>query len=131
MGITRSHNIVALLLALLPSTCKGITISILLWKGARRRATGRGVIKPWNYECKISVAHNCIRSSGRKIQELYSLFSSPDIMGLIKIWRMRCTGHVTHIEDMRNAYKILKRKRGNREHIRARRSLKNNILEVR
>jgi hypothetical protein len=35
------------------------------------------------------------------------LYPSPNIIKVIKSRRMRWTGHVAHIEEMRNAYNIL------------------------
>jgi len=35
------------------------------------------------------------------------LYASPNIVSVIKSRRMRLTGHVARIEDMRNAYTIL------------------------
>jgi hypothetical protein len=39
--------------------------------------------------------------------EGHNLYSSPDITRAVKSRRMRWTGHVTHMTEMRNAYKIL------------------------
>jgi hypothetical protein len=41
--------------------------------------------------------------------ELHNLYASPRIIRMIKS-RMRWTGHIAHIGEMRNAYKILVRK---------------------
>jgi len=40
-------------------------------------------------------------------EELRNLYSSPDVIRVIKSRRMRRAGHVAHMEDMRNAYDIL------------------------
>jgi hypothetical protein len=38
--------------------------------------------------------------------ELHNLYSSPNIIRLIK-WRMKWAGHVTRMREKRNAYRIL------------------------
>jgi hypothetical protein len=43
-------------------------------------------------------------------EELHSLYFSPNIVRMIKSRTMRWAGHVVHIGEMRNAYKILVRK---------------------
>jgi hypothetical protein len=40
-------------------------------------------------------------------EKLHNLYSSPDIIRMIKSRRMRWTGYVERMGDMRNAYKIL------------------------
>jgi hypothetical protein len=40
-------------------------------------------------------------------EELHDLYSSPSIIRIIKSRRMRWTGHVTRMEEKRNAYKLL------------------------
>jgi hypothetical protein len=40
-------------------------------------------------------------------EELYNLFSSSDIIRVIKSRMMKCTGHVGHMGKVRNAYNIL------------------------
>jgi len=47
--------------------------------------------------------------SWRKLnnEELLSLYSSPNIFRMIKSRRMRWTGHVPHMGEVRSAYKIL------------------------
>jgi hypothetical protein len=44
------------------------------------------------------------------IEELHNLYSSPDIIRMIKSRRMRWTGHVARMGIKRNAYRILVRK---------------------
>jgi hypothetical protein len=44
-------------------------------------------------------------------EELHNLYDSPNIIRVIKSRRMRWAGHVTHIGDMINAYKLLVSKR--------------------
>jgi hypothetical protein len=44
-------------------------------------------------------------------EELHSLYSSPGIIRVIKSRRVRGAGHVVHMREMRNAYKILVGKR--------------------
>jgi hypothetical protein len=41
------------------------------------------------------------------IEELHNLYASPHIIRAIKSRRMRWTGNVAHMGDMRIAYKIL------------------------
>jgi hypothetical protein len=40
-------------------------------------------------------------------EELHNLYSSPNIIRMIKSKRMRWAGHVAQIEAKRNAYRIL------------------------
>jgi len=40
-------------------------------------------------------------------EELRNLYSSPNIVRVIKWRRVRWAGHVAHTEEMRNVYKIL------------------------
>jgi hypothetical protein len=40
-------------------------------------------------------------------EELYNLYSSPNIIRMIKSRRMRWAGHVARMEEARNAYGIL------------------------
>jgi hypothetical protein len=40
-------------------------------------------------------------------EELYNLYFSPSIIRMIKISRMRCTGHVARMGHKRNAYTVL------------------------
>jgi transcription termination factor 2 len=42
--------------------------------------------------------------------ELHNLYSSPNIIRMIKSRRMRWAGHVARMEETRNAYRILVRK---------------------
>jgi len=41
------------------------------------------------------------------IEELHKLYPRPYFVRVIKSMRMRWTGHVAQMEEMRNAYKIL------------------------
>jgi hypothetical protein len=43
-------------------------------------------------------------------EELHNLYSSPDIMWIIRSRRMRWVGHVACVREMRNVYTILVRK---------------------
>jgi hypothetical protein len=43
-------------------------------------------------------------------EELHNLYSSPNIITVIKSKRMRSVGQVAHIGEMRTEYKILVRK---------------------
>jgi hypothetical protein len=47
--------------------------------------------------------------SWRKLHndELHSLYSSPNIVRLIKSWRMRRAGHVAHMGEGRGVYRVL------------------------
>jgi hypothetical protein len=40
-------------------------------------------------------------------EELHSLYSSPHIIKVTKLWRERWTGHVADIGEIRNAYIFL------------------------
>jgi hypothetical protein len=40
-------------------------------------------------------------------EELHSLYSSPSIIRMIEIRRMRLAGHVARMREKRNAYRIL------------------------
>jgi hypothetical protein len=40
-------------------------------------------------------------------EELHNLYSSTNIIRMIKSWRMRLSGHVARIAEWRNAYRIL------------------------
>jgi hypothetical protein len=44
------------------------------------------------------------------IEEFHNLYSSPNIIIMIKSSRMRCAGHVARMGERRNAYRILVRK---------------------
>jgi hypothetical protein len=43
-------------------------------------------------------------------EELRDLYSSPGIIRMIKLKRMRCAGHVAQIGEKRNKYRLLLRK---------------------
>jgi hypothetical protein len=61
-------------------------------------------------------------------EELHSLYSSPDIIRVIKLRRMRWARHVARMGEMRNMYKILVGKpKGKRPLRRPRRGCENNI----
>jgi hypothetical protein len=51
------------------------------------------------------------------IEELHNSYASPIIIRLMKSRRMRWVGHVAHMGETRNAYKILVRKVEGRNHI--------------
>jgi hypothetical protein len=40
-------------------------------------------------------------------EELHNLYSSPSIIRMIKLRRMRWAGHVARMREKRNAYRIL------------------------
>ena len=39
--------------------------------------------------------------------ELHALYSSPDIIRNLKSRRLRWAGHLAHMEELRNAYRVL------------------------
>jgi hypothetical protein len=47
--------------------------------------------------------------SWRKLHndELHSLYSSPNIVRVIKSWRMRWAGHIAHVGEGRGVYRVL------------------------
>jgi hypothetical protein len=45
-------------------------------------------------------------------EEFRDLYSSPSIIRMIKLRRMRCAGHVARMGDKRNAYRLLVGKPG-------------------
>jgi hypothetical protein len=60
-------------------------------------------------------------------EELYDLYSWPDIIRVIRSRRMRWAGHVACMGDMRGAYRVLVGKlEGNRKLVRPRRRLEDN-----
>jgi hypothetical protein len=60
--------------------------------------------------------------------ELHSLYSSPNIVGVIKLRRMRWAGHVTRMDEGRGAYRVLVgRPKGKRPLGRPRRRWEDNI----
>jgi hypothetical protein len=68
--------------------------------------------------------------SRRKLHndELHSLYSSPNIVSVIKARRMKWTGHVAHIGEGRGVYKVLVgRSEGKRPLGRPRRRWEDNI----
>jgi hypothetical protein len=48
--------------------------------------------------------------------ELHNLYASPNIIRVIKSWRMRWAGQVARMEEMRNACKISVRKPEGKDH---------------
>jgi hypothetical protein len=44
--------------------------------------------------------------------ELYNLYTSPNIIRMIKSRRMRWAGHIARMAEKRNSYRILVAKRG-------------------
>jgi hypothetical protein len=49
--------------------------------------------------------------------ELHSLYSSPNIVGVIKSKRMRWAGHVAYTEEGRGVYRVLVGKPKGRDHL--------------
>jgi hypothetical protein len=71
-----------------------------------------------------------VRGEWRKLhnRELHDLYSSPSIIRIIKLRRMRWAGHVARMGEKRNAYRLLVRKpEGNRLLGRPRRRWVDNI----
>jgi hypothetical protein len=48
---------------------------------------------------------------------LHKLYSSHNVIGVIRSSRMRWVGHVAYMGDMRNTYKILVRKLKGKDHL--------------
>jgi len=42
-------------------------------------------------------------------EKLHNLYASPDVIRAIKSGKMRWTGHVAHMGEMRNVFKVLVR----------------------
>jgi hypothetical protein len=55
----------------------------------------------------VAYLHSCIGWRKLHNEELHNLYSSPNIIRMIKSRRMRWAGHVARIGDKRNAYRIL------------------------
>jgi hypothetical protein len=57
----------------------------------------------------FGLKRNEVMGHWRKLhnEELYNLYSSPNIIRMIKSRRMRLAGHVARMEEKRNAYRIL------------------------
>jgi hypothetical protein len=71
-----------------------------------------------------------VRGEWRRLhnKELYALYSSPNIVQVIKSRKMRWAGHVTRIGERRGAYRVLVRKpEGRRPLERPRRRWEDNI----
>jgi hypothetical protein len=49
-------------------------------------------------------------------EELYNLYSSPNIITMIKSGKMRWAGHVIQMGETRNAYRILVKIKKKRDH---------------
>ena len=49
-------------------------------------------------------------------EELNGLYSSPNIVWMIKWRRMRCAGHVARMGEERGVYRVLVRNRRERDH---------------
>jgi hypothetical protein len=49
-------------------------------------------------------------------EELHNLYSSPNIIRMMKSWRTRWAGHVARLKEKRNAYRILAGKPKKRDH---------------
>jgi hypothetical protein len=60
-------------------------------------------------------------------EELHNLYSSPNVIRMIKSRRMKWAGHVARMGKKRNAYRILGKPKGKRSLGRPRRRWVNNI----
>jgi hypothetical protein len=68
--------------------------------------------------------------SWRKLHnyEFHSLYSSPNVVRVVKLWKMKCAGHVTSMEEGRGVYRVLVgRSEGKRPLGRTRRRWEDNI----
>jgi len=100
--------------------------------------------KPWlltlRDECRLMEFENRVLSrifgpkrdnvtaEWRKREEFNDLYSSPNIIWVIKSRRMRCVGHVAHIGERRGAYMVLEGKpKGKRPLGRPKHRWENNI----
>jgi hypothetical protein len=64
-------------------------------------------------------------------EELNNLYSPPSIIRMIKSWTMRWAGHVAHMGDKKDVYRLLLGKpEGKRFLVRSRRRWVNNIKVV-
>jgi hypothetical protein len=80
--------------------------------------------------CSFGSKRDKVKGGWRKLhnEKLHNSYCSPSIIGIIKLRRMRWTGHVPRIGKKSNAYWILVRKlEGNRSLGRPRRRWENNI----
>jgi hypothetical protein len=50
-------------------------------------------------------------------EELYNLCISPYTTSMVRLRRMRRAGHITHMREVRNAYKILVGNLKGRDHL--------------
>jgi hypothetical protein len=59
--------------------------------------------------CSSRLLKDEMRGGWRKLhnEELHNLYSSPDVIMMIKSRRMRWPGHVARMGEKRNAYRIL------------------------
>jgi hypothetical protein len=75
---------------------------------------------------EVYFSHTCLNKL--HLQVLCDLYSSPNIIRVIKERRMRCPGHVAGMGVGRGAYKVLVRKpEGRRPRERSRHTWENNI----
>lgn len=65
------------------------------------------MIKSWNYECKISIAHISVSSSGGKFEEVYNLYSSPDMRNVYKVLKRKNFKGTERLEEMGEDCKII------------------------
>jgi hypothetical protein len=63
-----------------------------------------------------SEIHKLINSIWRKEKLLHDLYGSPSIIRMTKSRRMRWAGHVAHMEEKRNAYRIWWESQKERDH---------------
>jgi hypothetical protein len=71
------------------------------------------------YTCATGSKRDEVTGDWRKLHndEVHNLYSSPNIMTMIKLRRMRWAGHLARIGEKRNAYRIsVKRPKEERDH---------------
>ncbi|KAJ4439038.1 hypothetical protein ANN_14994 [Periplaneta americana] len=113
-----------------------VDLSVLALRGMSRhglhrrvRRCGVAVSIPVR-ETSLAQRRDGVTGEWRKLHnvELHAFYSSPDIIRNIKSRRLRWAGHVAHMGEFRNAYRVLVgRPEGKRPLGRARRRWENNI----
>jgi hypothetical protein len=75
---------------------------------------------PWNHQKQLfGPSRNDVTAGWRKLhnEELRDLHSSPSIIRVIKLRRMRLVGHVARMGEKRNMYRLLVGKPGGKRPI--------------